>query len=344
MELSAEMRDRAAGVLLGQAIGDALGVPYEFAAPIRAGEAEMIGGGLGPYEPGEWSDDTQMAVCIARVAATGADLTTADALDAIGEAFIDWKNNGASDIGNQTATVLELASRETGTRLSDRMIALATELARSGQAGNGGLMRTAIVGLVALDSAAKTAEAAAKVCSLTHAEPRCIESAVLWTLAVRHAVLTGTMDVRCGLTHLAPDRRAWWEQQIDTAETDPPQSFTPNGYTVTAFQAAWASIHSTLQMDGPAQFPAALQLAISIGNDTDTVAAITGSLLGAAYGASQLPADWVAQIHGWPGLRAEDLMRLGEAVSRQGIPCRPPDAAWNRQQDAKVVARAASSA
>ena len=63
--------DRIEGVLLGAACGDALGVPYEFgSAPLAPGEVpRMVGGGLGPYAPGEWSDDTQMAVVIARVAA-----------------------------------------------------------------------------------------------------------------------------------------------------------------------------------------------------------------------------------------------------------------------------------
>lgn len=53
MKLTTTQRDRAAGVLLGQAIGDALGVPYESAKPITAGSARMVGGGLGPYAPGE---------------------------------------------------------------------------------------------------------------------------------------------------------------------------------------------------------------------------------------------------------------------------------------------------
>ena len=79
--------DRAAGVLVGQACGDALGVPYEFAEQ-PTGEPEMVGGGPGPYSPGEWSDDTQLGVCIARVAATGADLTADNALNAVAEAFL----------------------------------------------------------------------------------------------------------------------------------------------------------------------------------------------------------------------------------------------------------------
>jgi ADP-ribosylglycohydrolase len=61
--LTAAQADRAAGVLLGQACGDALGVPYEFGSPPAAGEpAEMSGGGLGNFAPGEWSDDTRDAV------------------------------------------------------------------------------------------------------------------------------------------------------------------------------------------------------------------------------------------------------------------------------------------
>ena len=81
--LTTAQRDRAAGVLLGQACGDALGVPYEFGAPPMHDDPVMKGGGLGPYAPGEWSDDTQMAVCIARVAVTGADLTADPALNQI---------------------------------------------------------------------------------------------------------------------------------------------------------------------------------------------------------------------------------------------------------------------
>lgn len=105
MKLESAQNDRAAGVLLGQACGDALGVPYEFAAP-PVGEARMLGGGLGPYAPGEWSDDTQMSICIARVAATGADLTAAEAVDNVATAFEEWAANGASDIGNQTGAAM----------------------------------------------------------------------------------------------------------------------------------------------------------------------------------------------------------------------------------------------
>src|SRR6185503_16130299 len=88
--------DRIAGVLLGLASGDALGAGYEFARP-PTGDPDMIGGGLGGWDRGEWTDDTQMAICIAEVTATG----SMDA-NAIGDRFLDWYRSGPADVGIQT--------------------------------------------------------------------------------------------------------------------------------------------------------------------------------------------------------------------------------------------------
>lgn len=317
MILTPTITNRAAGVLLGQAIGDALGVPYEFATPISAGEARMMGGGLGPYEPGEWSDDTQMAICIAHVTATGADLRTAKALNAVAQGFLDWQQHGATDIGAQTSSVLYAARRGRGS-LARRMTSAALEAARAGRAGNGALMRTGIVGLVALDDRQATAEVARRVAALTHADDRCLDSCVLWTEAIRVAVVEGRLDVRAGLDLLPEERRGPWVDIIEEAETQPPAHFAKNGYTVTALQAAWSAIHHTGHIEGPDHVEAALQAAIAIGHDTDTVAAIAGALLGARYGVSGLSTDHTRRVHGWPGLRAQDLVRLALATASHG--------------------------
>jgi ADP-ribosylglycohydrolase len=102
-----ERSDRVAGVLVGGACGDALGVPYEFGSRALDGEPLMLGGGLGDYAPGEYSDDTQMAVCIAEVAAVHADLREPAALDLIAAGFLRWRAEGATDIGVQTKRVLD---------------------------------------------------------------------------------------------------------------------------------------------------------------------------------------------------------------------------------------------
>ncbi len=72
MTLTTAQRDRACGALLGTAAGDALGAGYEFGPPLAPDvPVDMIGGGLGPFKPGEWTDDTSMAIAIAEAAATG---------------------------------------------------------------------------------------------------------------------------------------------------------------------------------------------------------------------------------------------------------------------------------
>lgn len=166
----------------------------------------MIGGGLGPYAPGEYSDDTQMAVCIAEVTATDADLTQPETLDRIADAFIAWSNDGATDIGTSTGDVLGDvdAGPDSAARLAE---SAARVLGSTGLgAGNGGLMRTGIVGLTALGDREHTARSARAVCELTHADPLAAESCILWSEAVRVAAIEGALlGARWGASAV-PDR------------------------------------------------------------------------------------------------------------------------------------------
>ena len=145
VDLTPDVRRRARGTLLGMATGDSLGVPYEFGSAPFDGEPELIGGGLGDYEPGEWSDDTQMALCIALVAATGVRLTSQAAQDDIARRFLDWAKDGATDIGIQTGRVLRDAEEREGSP-AHRLRAAAQSFAETSDraAGNGALMRTAL--------------------------------------------------------------------------------------------------------------------------------------------------------------------------------------------------------
>ena len=133
--------DRCAGVMLGLAAGDALGAGYEFGSP-PTGEAVMKGGGLGSWDPGEWTDDTQLAICIAEETAGGG----ADPAE-IGERFLDWYRSGPADVGNQTRSAL--ARARDGGELSGVASSLFMANPRS-SAGNGSLMRTAPVALAGL--------------------------------------------------------------------------------------------------------------------------------------------------------------------------------------------------
>ncbi|AOD22493.1 ribosylglycohydrolase [Rhodococcus sp. p52] len=313
METTAAQNDRAAGVLLATAAGDALGAGYEFTYPTDTTPIDMIGGGLGPFAPGEWTDDTSMALAIAEVSATGVDIGEGAGLDAVAAQFLRWYATNPKDIGNQTRAVLREAGPTAVT-----MTARARSLpGRTG--GNGSLMRTAPVGLAYLDDAERCLSTAHAISSLTHADEQASEACRLWSFAIRHAVLHGTFDgVRVALSCLSKPAAQRWTALLDEAETAPsPRVFDNNGWVVHALQAAWWAI-THARTDGPGHLPEALELAVRAGNDTDTVAAIAGGLLGARWGASAVPERWRRMLHGWPGYRADDLERLGLLTARKG--------------------------
>jgi ADP-ribosylglycohydrolase len=389
MELSPEVRDRAAGVLLGQAVGDALGVPYQFATPpVQAGTAKTVGGGPWSLAPGEWSEATQMAIGVADALGDygpssdwglGTDHSEVDLhppLWAAAHNFLRWYVSDPAHVDNLTRQVLEpvlgpvLKDRAKVERRllgEDRADSLLTDLAREaaagpgagsdgsagqawqtgsdgldgsagsagadgpdGPAGNAGLARTAVVGVASLTDRVLTARLAAGMCALTHADPRYVEACILWSEAVRVAIVEERLDVRAGLDLLDPrqdgtltqgwrgaepplratgDRRAYWDQMIAEAESGPITKFNPNGCVVTALQAAWAAIHATAPLGAdPARFERALQLAVSIGGDTVAVAATAGGLLGGFFGAAGIPADLARQVHGWPSNASQDRL------------------------------------
>lgn len=318
MAVTDEIRDRARGVLLGAACGDALGVPYEFAPRLAADATPaMIGGGLGPYAPGEYSDDTQMHAVIAQVAATGIDMRSDDALRAVAVGFLEWYRHGASDIGVQTRKVLEasLDASDPLTALRHTTERVHASLGRS--AGNGSLMRTGVLALAYLDDPEALAEAARLVSGLTHYDPLAAQACVLWCEGVRRAVVEGTLDgVRGGLELLPSSGAGRWKEWLDEAEAQAPPTFAPNGFVVRALQAAWSAICSVSapEADPGRHYELALYAAVRVGDDTDTVAAIAGALLGARWGTASIPQVWRDAVHGWPGLRAGDLAALADAI------------------------------
>ncbi|GAA5106709.1 hypothetical protein GCM10023339_03970 [Alloalcanivorax gelatiniphagus] len=314
--------DRIEGVLLAAACGDALGVPYELgSAPLAPSEPpRMIGGGLGPYAPGEWSDDTQMAVVIAQVAAAQG-LRDGDALDAVVEGWLSWLRDGASDVGTQTRQVLAAVTEGPGTtpvwlRAREAAGDLHSRTGRS--AGNGSLMRTAPVALAFLDDdPARLSIQARTISRITHRDDLAGDACVLWCHAIRVAVLEGGVpDLADLVAELRPGVRDQWAGWIADAERGRPADFSPNGFVVPALQAAWSAIRHPVG-DGP-PVVASLEAAVHAGDDTDTVAAIAGALLGAAWGASTLPEEWVGAVHGWPGLAAGDLRELAHRVVDRG--------------------------
>jgi ADP-ribosyl-[dinitrogen reductase] hydrolase len=328
MKLTNAQLDRAVGVLLGLAAGDALGAPCEFGPPRGPDlEVAMVGGGGFGWEPGEWTDDTSMAIAIAEVAATGADLRQDKLLDALTLRWHEWSQH-AKDVGVQTRSVLSRAGAQGISAKTARAESLSLHERTGRTVGNGSLMRTAPVALAYLDDEAALVEAARIVSELTHFDPEAGEACVLWCCAIRHAILTGELNIRIGLQYIDTDRRELWASRLDVAEASQPSNFADNGWVVEALQAAWCAITTTpIPEDDPAtgvfrvdHLRLALDAAVRGGGDTDTVAAIAGGLLGATYGALAIPAEWRRLLHGWPGMAARDLVTLATRIVKANNP------------------------
>ena len=307
--------DRAVGAVIGGAVGDALGAGYEFGPVPEPNDVTMRRGTLTGEPAGHWTDDTAMAIAILEVAAAQGTLTTHHAAVSVGERVLEWYRSGPSDIGNQTRAVLSRA--KSGGDLAET--AAREQALDPGRAGNGSLMRTGPVALAHLGDEARLVLAAQAMSALTHPNPIALDACVLWTLAIDHAIRTGELvGPRVGLHRIEVPRRAQWARWIDDAESLEPRTFNPNGYVVTALQAAWSAIQVTRERRD--HFEPGVRQAVAIGNDTDTVAAIAGSLLGAAYGATSIPSAWKGGLAGWPAqYRSADLVRLAmRAVTRGG--------------------------
>jgi ADP-ribosyl-[dinitrogen reductase] hydrolase len=301
--------DRAVGAVLGSAAGDALGAGYEFGPPVPEPTPIMMqGGGSFGWRPGEWTDDTSMAVPILQAVARGDDPAAEATLDGLVAAWAQWAQT-APDVGIQTQRVL--SGLEARTAAASRLAARQVHESTGRSAGNGSLMRTVLLVLAYLrgddGEEERLASAARAVSDLTHHEADAGDACVLWCLAIRHAVLHGEFDVLRGLDLLAPAARRTWTERLVAAEHAEPVAFTAtNGWVVSALQAAYAAVRSSTSLED------ALVRAVRSGNDTDTVAAIAGGLAGALYGAAALPEEWRAVLHGWPELRADDLVAMSE--------------------------------
>lgn len=248
--LSDSQLDRVEGVLLGQAVGDAMGAPYEPGDLPFTGTPELLGGGFGDYAPGEWSDDTQMSLYIARVAATGADLTSREALDEIARGFCRWVAlDGASDVGVQTRRVLgAVVDSRDEPGIAARMRAAAADLdaATRRTGGNGALMRNGIVGLTRLDDRRATAASARAVAELTHADPLAGDCCVIHAEMIRSAVMAppwrgGPLPAAAAamraLDLIPAERRRYWRDLFDGGILSDSRCLEPpsgDGFTVHA--------------------------------------------------------------------------------------------------------------
>lgn len=294
--------DRKVAVITWLALGDALGAPHEFNAPLPDDFVLSMteGGGWGA---GEWTDDTDMAICILQAWQEHGEFGSRESLDTLVKLWRSWAHS-AMDVGVQTRSVLESLKELTAEACASAAKDLHERTGRS--AGNGSLMRTAPLAFLEVSDEELTRITVA-VSKLTHFEDDAADACVLWVQAIRANLrdTPGTDPIKTAVDHLPADRQKLWCERIEAARKGQPRDFPNNGWVVSAFQAAVSAIHE--HDDQPR---IAVERAVRCGWDTDTVAAITGAYVGSRAAALEFPTDWLERLHGWPGLDAYGLAKL----------------------------------
>lgn len=306
-----QILDRARGVLLGAAVGDALGAGYEFYPPL-SDEAPIDFKSSGEFAIGQYTDDTSQMVAIG-MAAIRSNLS--ESLDEVAKEFKHWYDTDGAGIGIQTRAIF---NQVVDFSRAEQLIQQAELFVDTHEkaAGNGSLMRTGIVALPFLSSGETIGSVASQVSALTHADIDCREACIIWSKAIRHAILFENFDgVQLAINDLEPHRQGYWNEIFDQADrASKPADFPNNGWVIHALQAAYKAILIT-DSNSAESFKLGIEAAVRSGNDTDTIAAIAGALLGARWGYSSIPREWLEQVHGWPDFREKDLVELADRIT-----------------------------
>lgn len=297
--------DTIAGVLLGTAVGDALGLPHEGLHPKRIARrleraplhhAMLLGRGL-------LSDDTEHTAMVARALAESSG-DVAGFTRSFARQLRRWIVSLPPGLG--------LATLRSSVRL---LLGASPERSGVDSAGNGPAMRAAILGVLARDDA-HLVDLVRAATRITHTDPRAEHGArVVARLAGQLAA--GAPDPSIVDDVADPELRsrlndAWaFDGELEAYRIEAGYERGVSGFVVHTVPAA---VYCALRHPEPR---AAITTAIRLGGDTDTTAAIAGALVGARVGATGLPRDWVDGILDWP-LCTEQLRQLATALTERG--------------------------
>ncbi len=306
------MKQKIKSVLLGLAVADAVGVPYEFLSREKMKQnpaTDMIGFGTYDLPPGNFSDDSSLSFCLAEALTKEFDLVEIAANFISYYKYDYWTSNGEMfDIGNATAEAIRLLIDGEKPELAGGF--------EEHSNGNGSLMRIAPLLFYLKDKPIEERYQLTKlVSSLTHAHVRSVISCFIYLEFLRFLLigndkfLAYKQTKEVSISYLA-------ELEIDSKETirfervlksdiyelDESQ-IKSSGYVIDTLEA---SIWCFLTTDN---YKDAILKAVNLGSDTDTTACVTGALAGLYYGADDIPENWINTL-----LRKNDIEDLGDRL------------------------------
>jgi ADP-ribosyl-[dinitrogen reductase] hydrolase len=307
-------RERYRGALLGLAAGDALGTTLEFKSPgTFAPLADMIGRGPFHLKPGEWTDDTSMALCLAESLIEKRGFDAKDQMDR----YCSWHEEGylsstgrCFDIGNTVAGALA-SYRRTGNPFAGSESPHA--------AGNGSLMRLAPIPLFFASDPKQAIHYASESSRTTHGTKAAVDACRYFA-----GLIVGALQDKPKPELLSPyfypgdEPNFWNENGLDpkiatiaagSFKSKEPPEIRGTGYVVESLEAAlWAFDRSNSFREGAL-------LAVNLGDDT--TGAVYGQIAGAFYGAEQIPPEWRVKLtmHGFIQEKADQLFAIPELGS-----------------------------
>jgi ADP-ribosyl-[dinitrogen reductase] hydrolase len=284
------MENRCVGCLLGLACGDAVGTAVEFKprgtfAPVT----DMVGGGPFNLLPGEWTDDTAMALCLAVSLLEKNGFDPQDQM----ERYCRWQDEGylssngrCFDIGNTVAGALH-RYRMTGEPFSGSTDPYT--------AGNGSLMRLAPVSMYYVEDLRKVVQYAGESSQTTHGAQEAVDGCRLFgkmiALALqgktKEEVLFNTSDTSLAVPELAPSIA---EISLGYYRDKQEDEIRGSGYVGASLEAAlWSFLNTE-------SYKEAILRAVNLGEDADTTAAMCGQIAGAYYGVEGIPQEWLEKL------------------------------------------------
>ena len=289
-EKQARLRDQFRGVIIGLAIGDALGGPLEFqpARDLDSLVTEMIGGGWQRLAPGEWTDDTQMTLCVVESLLTKRVFDPDD----IARRFVLWMKTGPKDIGLHTGRVLDAISRGDHWETASREV----QSLNPDNASNGSLMRCAPLSLFFYRHPEVLQSLSPVLSRITHAHPDCEQACVFLNVTIALLLLEKRPGDVIELAYDACEAATPELKERVGRALEVRNITSPTGYVLDTLEVAlWAYQHTH-------SFEAAVIAAVNRGADADTVGAVTGALAGARYGLSGIPQRWLLLLKEAPFL------------------------------------------
>ena len=282
--------DRAIGCLFGQVAGDDLGALVEFQSPRQIaatfpeGVRDLEDGGTWNTLAGQPTDDSELALDLARTLAVRTEWSS----EAVAEAYGEWYASRPFDIGMTTRMALSAASRA-----ETNKAAAAREAADRNSQANGALMRCASIGIWAPNPAAAAA-AAREDALLSHPHPVCQHASAAFVAAISTAIGGGGRDDMLAAAKAVLEEAG--EQSLlnvfveACAGRGPEDFMSSQGWVLLAFRNAFRHLAVGTPLEE------AIIETVHGGGDTDTNAAICGALLGAAEGRAAVPSRWALPI------------------------------------------------